>query len=487
VTGRWRGALVGALTGLMAGALLPATAGAAPHATPGPSLTLTPCPSMAGEWCGTLAVPRSYAHPHGPQVDLAVAEHPATDPSERVGALFLNPGGPGESGVQILPVLQAELPAPVTDRFDLVTFDERGTGSSEPLRCGPPPAAAASVAPLPVRPGGPLPAATLYAHMPAACAATSPQVLPTVGTVNSARDMDRLRAALGLTRISYYGTSYGTVLGSVYARLFPGRLRGAVLDGAVVPTQPLTQQAAEEAPAAEASLVHALACTASSCPLGPGAAALYATVAQRLTRGPLPAPGGGDRFPVTLGDLDTATLFYLTTPEVLPGYRAALEAAAGGDGAPLPAISVEFQQDVNGASLVAPEWAIACQDTRSRPTARALGSLAAALHRRYPLIGAYTVSYDAGGCATWPAPGQPITALHLGAGPTLLVLGNTGDPNTPHLAAVQLTAALGRARLLTWDGWGHTWLLNGSEDPCMADAVTAYLVAGTLPVARVCR
>ncbi len=450
---------------------------------------LTPCPGHAGYECATVAVPLDYAHPGRGSVALAVMVRPPTGPGPSLGPLFLNPGGPGESAVEILPVLAGLLPAAVAGRFELVAFDERGTGASAPLACGPPPAAAASVAPEPARPGGALPAARLYAGMAAQCARRFGALLPGVDTVTSARDMDRVRQALGAPAISYYGTSYGTVLGSVYARMFGAHLRAAVLDGSVVVTQPLVQQATEQADAAEATLAHDLApCAAGApCPLGPGAAALYRTVQARLRRAPLPAPGGGDTLPVTLGDLYTATLFWISVPAYAPGYPAALRAAAAGNGAPLRALSTSFEVDISGAPLVGPQWATTCQDTASRPSPRTLGALAAALARRDPLIGAFGPTYVAGACAVWPGATQPVPALRLGpTAPRVLVLANTGDPNTPHLAGVQLAAALGRARLLTWDGDGHTWLLNGSSDPCMASAVTGYLVSGTMPAATTC-
>lgn len=470
---------------VVAGLVVAGLAASAGAGTATATAVLHPCPGQAGYECTTVEVPLRYGQPGSPPVRLAVAVHPATDPSRRIGALFLNPGGPGESGVQILPVLAGLLPPAVVQRFDLVSFDERGTGSSGLLVCGPTPAQVASVAPLPAKGSDVLPAAALYAPMARDCARRYPSLLPTVGTTVSAEDMDRIRAALGYATISYYGISYGTVLGSVYARLFPTRLRAAVLDGSVVVTQPLTQQATEEADAAEAVLEHAFAeCPppGTSCPTGGVPAALYRTVRARLERGPLALDGTGP--PVTLGDLYTATLFYLTVPEYAPGYLGALRAAADGDGAPLRALSTSFEVDLSGTSLVGPEWAITCQDTTSRPSGRDLGALARRLAARDPLLGAYSVTYEDGGCPAWPRGPHPVTALRLRSGPRLLVLANEGDPNTPHLAGVQLTAALGRATLLTWDGWGHSWLLNGHGDACMADAVTTYLLTVRTPPAN---
>ena len=144
------------------------------------------------------------------------------------GVIVFNPGGPGRAASSFFPILASFVPASVKSQFTLVSFDERGTGSSDPLLCGPSPAAAGSA-------------------MAGTCAATrdvcrtrairvvpaTPNLFPTVDTTTSARDMNSLRMALGVDRINYYGVSYGTVLGSVYRQLFPTHVRSMVLDGAV--------------------------------------------------------------------------------------------------------------------------------------------------------------------------------------------------------------------------------------------------------------
>ena len=151
-------------------------------------------------------------------------EHPVP---QSKGVIVFNPGGPGESGVLILPILASLVPPAVKDQFTLVSFDERGTGSSEPLLCGPSAAAAGSAI------AGTAAATQTFAGLGRSCQADSPTLFPTVNTTTSARDMDQLRAALGVKKIDFYGMSYGTALGSVYAHLFPGHVGAMVLDGAV--------------------------------------------------------------------------------------------------------------------------------------------------------------------------------------------------------------------------------------------------------------
>ncbi len=457
--------------------------GALPFDPPPPPVAWHACAGSSGERCGTVAVPVDYAHPRGPQIDLALAEHPATDPGRRVGARVFNPGGPGESGVQLLPVVVALLPPEVVARFDIVGFDERGTGQSDAVTCGPSPAQAASALSLPPAPGDPLPAAAVYRTLEPACAASHPGVLTSINTVNAARDLDRIREALGERRLTFLGLSYGTLLGAAYAALFPHHVRAMVLDGAVVPGQSLASEARAEAPALEASLRHffATCAAAPTCPAGPDPAATYAAVHAALAAHPLPAPGNGDTVPVTVGDLDSATLYYLSVPTFASSYPSALVAAEHGNGGPLRSLSVGFWEDLNGASLVGPQWAYLCQDAADHPGPRAAGALATTLHRRYPLLGAFSVTVNLAGCTSWPRPAQPVTASRAVGAPPIVVIGNQGDPNTPFSAAVALSHQLASGVLVEWEGYGHTWLLNGSTDACMRTLVTRYLVTRTPP------
>ena len=192
--------------------------------------------------CGTVTVPTDYQHPKGSSIPVAVTEAPAQDPSDQLGTLVMNPGGPGESGVQIQPVLLQKLPTDIREHFDIVSFDPRGTGASDPLRCGTSPSAAVSVGVLPTMAGQPLPAPRCSPRWPGTARHSAGTTVPFMTTINTARDMDRIRQALGLSTISYYGLSYGTVLGADYADLFPHRVATMVLDGAVDVNATLTHK-----------------------------------------------------------------------------------------------------------------------------------------------------------------------------------------------------------------------------------------------------
>lgn len=456
-----------------AGATTPASAPPSVPAAVSAHIGWSPCPKAPGYQCGTLPVPLDYRHPGRGSVQLAVIRYPV---AHSKGVIVFNPGGPGESGVLILPILASLVPQAVKDHFTLVSFDERGTGASEPLLCGPSAAAASSAI------AGTDAATATFAGLAHACQSTAPTMFPTVNTTTSARDMETLRTALGVARIDYYGMSYGTVLGSVYAHLFPSHIRSMVLDGAVDANLSLVAAATAEAPAMQAALLHALrSCAATpGCPLGADPVGFYRHLQQRLLAAPLAAPGGDDTMPVTAGDLSTASLLYLSAPTFTPGYFPALAAAAAGDGGPLRSVASGLEDDLNGASLVGPLWTIMCGDASTHPSAGATAALARSLAAQYPLGGAEAVANNLIACPGWPRSGEPIARLTPNGTPTPLVIGNVYDPNTPYVIAPQLAAAVG-GRLVTYVGYGHTWLLNGTSNDCMDDVVTSYFLHGIVP------
>ena len=468
----------------------PTSATTLPTIPPPAPIAWVTCPTQQGLQCGSVSVPLDYRRPAAGTLSIAVARAPATSGQATAGELVMNPGGPGESGLQILPVELPLLPAAVRADSDVVSFDPRGTGASDALQCGTDPSTVTAVVPVPAAAGLPLPGTPVFAGLRRACATAHPALTAAVDTTDAARDMDRIRQALGVSTISFYGLSYGTVLGTVYAALFPHRVRTMVLDGAVDMDAPLATQAAEQAPAAERSMEHLLAtcAPASACPLGADPTGFFTRLSASMTSHPLPAPGGGDDVPVTVGDLDTATLLALSVIQFTPAYEAALVAASHGDGSQLRTLAREFVVDIDGSPLVDAQWAIICNDTAHHPGPRAAGALARAIADRYPLIGGYAVTYNLGGCVAWPNGRQPVSGTHPAKAPPVLVLGNTGDPNTPLIGGRHLAALFPHASQLTWVGWGHTWLLSGASDTCVSSAVTRYLSGGGLPPAgTVCR
>ncbi|MGH8186976.1 MAG: alpha/beta fold hydrolase, partial [Steroidobacteraceae bacterium] len=185
--------------------------------------------------CGTLNVPLDYRNPNGRTIDIAVSRIKSSRPDLRRGVLLLNPGGPGAQGLDMPRAGLILFPQSVSTRYDLIGFDPRGIGRSNPVSCGLSALVTLQIFPPLEQPGGFQATADFMRNAADACAAVSGDLLPFITTRNTARDMDRLRQALGEQKISYLGYSYGTYLGTVYAQLFPTRTDRFVLDSAVNP------------------------------------------------------------------------------------------------------------------------------------------------------------------------------------------------------------------------------------------------------------
>ncbi len=346
---RRTGASSAAVAGLAALAcLLPATASAAlargssPAAaatvtTLGPripDLDWTGCGS--GFQCATAQVPLDYNSPRGATISLALIRLPASDPARRIGSLFLNPGGPGLSGVNLVATAGNQLFSPeVRARFDLVGFDPRGIGASTPLRCfdtGDQALAAQAPFPFPVTVSEQRTWERSNRVIAQACARRGGPILGHMGTANVARDLDLLRQAVGDTKLTYYGASYGTYLGATYANLFPGNIRALILDGVVDPvawatgrgnqarTEPLwnREQSAEGAYATLLQFFRLCYQGGSNCPFSPGNPRLrYQALAERLRRQPVQLPDGhGGTTTFTYADLVATTLQALYSPQL---------------------------------------------------------------------------------------------------------------------------------------------------------------------------
>lgn len=474
-----------------------------PPPTPAAPVAWSECgPELPGLDCATYPVPVDHADPGGPTVPLALARHRATDPAQRLGTLFVNPGGPGGSAVEFVGLIPAggEF-APVSPelaaRYDVIGMDPRGVGGSQGVQCLTDEEREATLAADldPTLPGGlPLPELQAQSRQLAeGCAANvDPALLASMSTDVVAADMDLVRAGLGEEKISYLGLSYGTLLGATYATLFPDRVERMVLDAAVDPelwTQDPLQATVDQAVSAEQQLNRWFeTCRAegvAACPFGAGdPETAFDALITRLEAQPLEvaaSPTGAS------GSLDGADALLAARTAVFdrrlwPALTAGLLSAEAGDGSLLLGISQALSREPDGSpsGLGEANFAVNCLD-RAVPTDLAQHEAnAAAIQQAAPRFGEIS-SYIALTCIDWPAQNpdrfdDPLTAT--GAGP-ILVVGGREDSQTPYPWSQTLAAGLEDGYLLTRDGVGHgSYRASG---PCIDTAVDAFLLDGELP------
>ncbi|MFI9598073.1 alpha/beta hydrolase [Nonomuraea sp. NPDC052265] len=429
--------------------------------------------------CGKLPVPLDHGEPDGEQLELAVVRLPAA--GDRIGSLVVNPGGPGASGVEYARAARLVLSEKVRERFDIVGFDPRGVGRSAPVDCldgeGLDAFVAMDTTPDTVGEQAELEAAAR--RFAAGCRQRAGRLLPHLGTVDVARDLDLLRQALGDQKLTYLGKSYGTFLGAVYADLFPGKVRALVLDGALDPADSRVRVNAEQAVGFEEALrAYVEDCLGGrDCPLAgqdvEGAMDEVGALLRRADARPL--GGGGRRVTEALATLGALTPLYdrASWPELTEALRRALK----GDGSLLLRNADQLagrQDDGTYSNQLEANLAVNCVDGPYPTTAAAFAKDAAEASRKAPRFGPYIV-WSSLPCAFWPArptfSQRPLTAE---GAPPILVVGTRRDPATPYGWARALAGELRSGVLLSYDGDGHT--AYGSGSPCVDDAVDRYLV-----------
>jgi pimeloyl-ACP methyl ester carboxylesterase len=448
----------------------------------------TPCDS--GFQCARLLVPFDYSRPSWKRFSLPVIRLSAADPAGRIGSLVVNPGGPGGSGVLYAQQARSVISRAVLDRFDVVGFDPRGVGGSEPAVHCMTGRQLDQYYDTDDTPGTPAQLSAIVSQsklFASECARNAGSLLPYVGTQNAARDLDVLRAALGESKLTYLGKSYGTYLGAWYAQLFPRHVRALVLDGALDPDATPTDINLTQAEGFEVAL-HSFAanCMASrSCPLGhdqpvsAGIAKLQALL-DHTVRTPL-ANDLGDGRPANAALLLEGVAAALYSTSYWPTLRTGLKDAFGGDGTTLIELAdllLERNSSGSYSNLADSNMAINCLD---RPWARNLPvwrSDAVAAARVAPQFGAAIV-WGSLACAYWPVPSYPLPKITGVGAPPILVVGTTKDPATPYRWAQALARELRSGVLLGWDGNGHTAYMMGSS--CVDGAVDSYLISGAVP------
>jgi pimeloyl-ACP methyl ester carboxylesterase len=436
--------------------------------------------------CATIEVPLDYDQPAGKTIELRLRRAQTRDQSNKIGTLFINPGGPGGSGLEYVEAASLVLGAPLLRRFDVIGWDPRGVGESTPVRC----VDTAQMDALVAADGSPDDEAEIAALDKVAkqfangCQARSGELLPHVSTKDAARDIDVMRGIVGDPQLYYLGKSYGTYLGATYAELFPKNVGRMVLDGAVDPARPTEQINMAQAKGFDVALdAFAEDCARHSCGLGSSKAEVLAKVDKVLADSDAkPLTGDGKR-QVTQGIAVLGVIFPLYVKAYWPRLEKAIEDGLNGDGARLLALADDYTNrepggyDDNSGEVI---YAVNCIDHPDITSVAQAKAEEAAFKAASPRFGSYLL-WGSLPCAHWPV--KPVNTQHAikaaGAKP-IVVVGTTRDPATPYEWAVALASQLDSGVLVTRDGDGHTGYFEGN--PCVDHAVETYYLEGTPPV-----
>jgi len=474
--------------------------------------------------CGTVQLPLDYDQPRGATTEVALLKIPATDPAHKIGSLFVNPGGPGGSGVSIAAAASEFLSPAVLERFDVVGVDPRGTNYSSNVQCfrnlGEQANALAAIldVPFPVTDAETGPYLASSKAFGVACSTTGTPLSGSMSTAEVARDMDVLRRTVGDQQLTYLGFSYGTYLGNVYANLFPDRVRAVVIDGVLDPVAwagtpatasiPQTERL-KSGPGASKALTEILARCAAAGPefctlAGLGdPATLYDEIVASLKAQPLVITDetGEPVFELTyavltsflLGDLyapegyvyvdsDLSTVYSLLHPvdADVAGARAGLVAKYRALQAPVArsdAFGLGFPYDNSPEAF----QSVLCTDGKNPAKAEAWVPAAARSDAAAPGFGPLW-TWASAPCArsTWTVRDEDAywgTYSHRTASP-VLVVGNYWDPATNYEGAVAAAGLLPSSRLLSSDSWGHTAY---GTSACVTGAVDTYLLTARTP------
>src|SRR5262245_34875957 len=449
-------------------------------------------PPRVGIQCARITVPLDWNEPNGRTISLAVIRHLASKPNERIGTLIINPGGPGESGLEMVQGDPVGIVAIGGGRFDVVSWDPRGTHASTRVLCFRDPRSEAifwAGVSIPSTNAESERFARKTAELAERCGEVSGWLLPHISTADTVRDLDHLRGLLGEEKLTYVGFSYGTLIGQTYANLFPDRVRAMLLNGIVdapANTEGAEARTASDVSSADEVFAQFLALCEAAGPKRCALAGHGQTAAERVGRlfaqvkpGPIPARGArpplSSSQELTYGDLLLSQFAPLRAPAQWPASAAALAAALGGDASALKT------QAIAGSSVAA--WAtittssaISCADAPAKRSIRDWPEVIGGLERIGRLQGRVQGWWRWAACASWPVRGEdnyrgPWDAKTPNP---ILLINQRYDPNTGYANAVRAEQYLGNAVLLTQEGYGHLTFQDPSV--CVNKAMVEYLV-----------
>jgi pimeloyl-ACP methyl ester carboxylesterase len=469
-----------------------------------PKIDWAPCgDEFPGTECGVAEVPLDYDRPFGKMTFIALARVPASDPKNRVGAVFVNPGGPGGSGVEmVLGGFGVTLANLLGGRFDVVGFDPRGVGRSDPIQCfDTMDDRDAYFAPLPVFPyrrDQERPFFDQMRSLSGVCLGRDQPITSHMSTADVVRDLDLLRQAVGDERLTFLGFSYGSYIGNTYANMFPGKVRALVIDGVLDPRLWSSgwQVTSDRVATAREFEEFLRLCDEAGpdCALGApgGSGKRFEALAQALLKAPLVFPDGfaysydflvanaasAMYAPEFWGGPDGYGAFFGSLADAVLGAPTALERAAEIRGAILARLDAASPKRLVYDNFLDAYYGNQCADTQY-PSFFPAFTVIGAWAREGSFFGPYWWWGNAG-CANWPvSPDRYAGPWVTRTSAPVLVVGNLFDGVTEYAGAVASSRLLQNSRLLTYAGWGHTAFLRSE---CVTGHVLAYLSDGTLPL-----
>lgn len=454
-------------------ALLPATAATAAARD---AIAWTPCPEDPAVECGTLAVPIDWSRPSSGTFTVGVARRKATDPAARIGALVLGAGGPGGSGVDLAITSPRMLSPELLRRFDIIGLDARGTNRSHPVVCS---TALLGQAPDPIFTSqADFDAALAYnERLRDDCRARTGPLFDHVDSLSTAADLDAFRAALGEERLSFWGGSYGTLLGQLYAERYPHRVRAFVLDSTMDHSLGTRAFMDTEAWGAQDAFNEFVAwCERDSGCLqhGQDVRAFWRDLLARADRGELSIPGQpGAR--LTAFTLISAAVGHFYDPANWQPFSQLLADLSAGEAQASPAADTAQEVAPNPFQIFCLDYRLPVRDYREYAGhLRRLARIAPDM--RYSSLSVSPIV----SCLGQPGPiPNPQHRLKVRTDTPVLVANSLHDPATVYPWALGTSRQLGRSgRLLTYEGWGHITYGRGT---CVTEAIDAYLISLTLP------